>query len=116
MLLKTYLCCLFKGRTELVPTKGWTWIQLQLVPTEDLDSCVWGPEDLLSQFIANPCFQDALICIAPHWQGNPLNNDREWSTVIAAIIDKDNSIWQNALTHSICVMCQWHVRLDVSRF
>jgi hypothetical protein len=77
MSLKTYLCRPFKGRTELVPTKGWTWIQLRLVPTEDLDGCVWGPDDLLNQFIANPCFQDALICIAPHWQGNPLNNDKE---------------------------------------
>jgi hypothetical protein len=69
MSLKSYLCRPFKGRTELVPTKGWTWIQLRLVPTEDLDGCVWGPDDLLNQFIANPCFQDALICIAPHWQG-----------------------------------------------
>ncbi|KAN0133382.1 hypothetical protein V8E53_008822 [Lactarius tabidus] len=99
MALKPHLCRLFKGRTELVPTKGWTWIQLRLVPTEDLDGCVWGPEDLLSQFIANPCFQDALICIAPHWQGNPLNNEKEKSTVLAAIIDEDNSICQNALTH-----------------
>ncbi|KAN0135979.1 hypothetical protein V8E53_006140 [Lactarius tabidus] len=98
MAIKPYLCCPFKGRTELVPTKGWTWIQLCMVPMEDLDGCVWGPEDLLSQFIANPCFQDTLICIAPHWQGNPLNNDKERSTVLAAIIDEDNSICQNALT------------------
>ncbi|KAN0136092.1 hypothetical protein V8E53_005952 [Lactarius tabidus] len=101
MSLKTYLCRPFKGRTELVPTKGWTWIQLRLVPTEDLDGCVWGPDDLLNQFIANPCFQDALICIAPHWQGNPLNNDKERSTVLAAIIDEDNAICQNALTHGV---------------
>ncbi|KAN0133603.1 hypothetical protein V8E53_008591 [Lactarius tabidus] len=101
MSLKLYLCRPFKGRTELVPTKGWTWIQLRLVPTEDLDGCVWGPDDLLNQFIANPCFQDALICIAPHWQGNPLNNDKEKSTVLAAIIDEDNAICQNALTHGV---------------
>jgi hypothetical protein len=101
MALKPYLCRPFKGHTELVPTKGWTWIQLCMVPTEDLDSCVWGPEDLLSQFIANPCFQDALICIAPHWQGNPLNNEKEKSTVLAAIIDEDNSIFQNVLTHGV---------------
>ncbi|KAN0142041.1 hypothetical protein V8E53_000503 [Lactarius tabidus] len=101
MSLKPYLCRPFKGRTELVPTKGWTWIQLCSVPTEDLDGCVWGPEDLLSQFIANPCFQNALICIAPHWQGNPLNNKKEKSTVLAAIIDKDNMICQNALTHGV---------------
>jgi hypothetical protein len=101
MTLKPYLCRPFKGHTELVPTKGWTWIQLQQVPTEDLDGCIWGPNDLLNQFIANPCFQDALICIAPHWQGNPLNNDKERSTVLAAIIDKDNAICQNALTHGV---------------
>ncbi|KAN0138731.1 hypothetical protein V8E53_003719 [Lactarius tabidus] len=101
MSLKSYLCRPFKGRTELVPTKGWTWIQLRMVPTEDLDGCVWGPDDLLNQFIANPCFQDALICIAPHWQGNPLNNDKEKSTVLVAIIDEDNAICQNALTHGV---------------
>jgi hypothetical protein len=101
MTLKPYLCQPFKGHTELVPTKGWTWIQLWQVPTEDLDGCIWGPDDLIKQFIANPCFQDALICIAPHWQGNPLNNDKEKSTVLAAIIDEDNSICQNALTHGV---------------
>ncbi|KAN0133886.1 hypothetical protein V8E53_008318, partial [Lactarius tabidus] len=101
MSMKPYLCRPFKGRTELVPTKGWTWIQLRQVPTEDLDGCVWGPDDLVLQFIANPCFQDALICIAPHWQGNPLNNEKERSTVLAAIIDEDNSICQNALTHGV---------------
>ncbi|KAN0139140.1 hypothetical protein V8E53_003029 [Lactarius tabidus] len=101
MALKPFLCSPFKGRTELVPTKGWTWIQLRLVPTEDIDGKVWGPDDLLKQFIANPCFQDALICIAPHWQGNPLNNDKMMSTVLAAIIDEDNSICQNALTHGV---------------
>ncbi|KAN0133614.1 hypothetical protein V8E53_008561 [Lactarius tabidus] len=101
MSMKPFLCRPFKGHTELVPTKGWTWVQLRLVPTEDLDGCVWGQEDLLAQFIANPCFQDALICIAPHWQGNLLNNDKERSTVLAAIIDEDNSICQNALTHGV---------------
>ncbi|KAN0129433.1 hypothetical protein V8E53_012765 [Lactarius tabidus] len=101
MALKPFLCSPFKGRTELVPTKGWTWIQLRNVPTEDIDHKVWGPEDLLTQFIANPCFQDALICIAPHWQGNPLNNDKMVSTVLAAIIDEDNSICQSALTHGV---------------
>ncbi|KAN0141436.1 hypothetical protein V8E53_000681 [Lactarius tabidus] len=101
MSMKPYLCRPFKGQTELVPTKGWTWIQLRQVPTEDLEGCVWGAEDLLSQFIANPCFQDALICIVPHWQGNLLNNEKEQSTVLVAIIDEDNSIFQNALTHGI---------------
>ncbi|KAN0136211.1 hypothetical protein V8E53_006071 [Lactarius tabidus] len=101
MALKPFLCSPFKGRSELVPTKGWTWIQLRQVPTEDIDGNVWGPEDLLKQFISNPCFQDALICIAPHWQGNPLNNDKLVSTVLAAIIDDDNSMCQNALTHGV---------------
>ncbi|KAN0141595.1 hypothetical protein V8E53_000057 [Lactarius tabidus] len=101
MTLKPFLCSPFKGRTELVPTKGWTWIQLRGVPTEDVDGKVWGPEDLLAQFVANPCFQDALICIAPHWQGNPLNNDKLTSTVLAAIIDEDNHMCQNALTHGV---------------
>jgi hypothetical protein len=48
--LKSILCAPFAGRTEVVPTKGWTWIQLRQVPTEDEDHCIWGPEDLLSAF------------------------------------------------------------------
>ncbi|KAN0128913.1 hypothetical protein V8E53_013286 [Lactarius tabidus] len=103
MALKPHLCSPFKGHTELVPTKGWTWLQLQQVPTEDLDGCVWGSEDLLSAFTANPCFKDALICVQPHWQGNPLNNDKLFSTVLAAIIDEDNSICQSALSHGVCM-------------
>ncbi|KAN0129581.1 hypothetical protein V8E53_012577 [Lactarius tabidus] len=101
MTLKPHLCSPFKGHTELVPTKGWTWLQLRQVPTEDLDGCVWGSEDLLSAFTANPCFKDALICVQPHWQGNPLNNDKLFSTVLAAIIDEDNSICQSALSHGV---------------
>jgi hypothetical protein len=101
MALKPHLCSPFSGHTELVPTKGWTWIQLRQVPTEDLENCVWGAEDLLNAFTANPCFKDALICVQPHWQGNPLNNDKMFSTVLAAIIDEDNSICQSALTHGV---------------
>ncbi|KAN0139074.1 hypothetical protein V8E53_003076 [Lactarius tabidus] len=99
MSLKQHLCSPFKGHMELVPTKGWTWLQLQQVPTEDLDWCVWGPDDLLKAFTANPCFKDTLICVQPHWQGNLLNNNKMFSTILAAIIDKDNSICQAALTH-----------------
>ncbi|KAN0131257.1 hypothetical protein V8E53_010961 [Lactarius tabidus] len=101
MALKPHLCSPFKGHTELVPTKGWTWVQLQQVPTEDLDHCVWGPDDLLNAFTANPCFKDTLICVQPHWQGNPLNNNKLFSMVLAAIIDEDNSICQAALTHGV---------------
>jgi hypothetical protein len=99
--LKSILCAPFSGRTELVPTKGWTWIQLQQVPTEDEDHCIWGPEDLLSAFRQNPCFQDTLICVQPHWQGNPLTSDKAYSTVLAAIIDDNNSACQAALTHGV---------------
>jgi hypothetical protein len=103
MSLKQHLCSPFKGHMELVPTKGWTWLQLQQVPTEDLDWCVWGPDDLLKAFTANPCFKDTLICVQPHWQGNLLNNNKMFSTILAAIIDKDNSICQAALTHGVCM-------------
>ncbi|KAN0137679.1 hypothetical protein V8E53_004504 [Lactarius tabidus] len=99
--LKPILCLPFSGRTELVPTKGWTWIQLRQVPTEDENHCIWGPEDLLTAFRQNPCFQDTLICVQPHWQGNPLTSDKAVSTVLAAIIDDDNSACQAALTHGV---------------
>jgi hypothetical protein len=99
--LKSILCAPFSGRTELVPTKGWTWIQLRQVPTEDENHCIWGPDDLLTAFRQNPCFQETLICVQPHWQGNPLTSDKAYSTVLAAIIDDDNSACQAALTHGV---------------
>ncbi|KAN0135120.1 hypothetical protein V8E53_007011, partial [Lactarius tabidus] len=99
--LKSILCTPFSGRTEVVPTKGWTWIQLRQVPTEDEDHCIWGPDDLLTAFRQNPCFQDTLICVQPHWQGNPLTSDKAFSTVLAAIINNDNSACQVALTHGV---------------
>ncbi|KAN0129969.1 hypothetical protein V8E53_012224 [Lactarius tabidus] len=100
--LKSILCAPFaSGRTELVPTKGWTWIQLRQVPTEDEDHCIWGPDDLLTALRQNPCFQETLICVQPHWQGNPLTSDKAFSTVLTAIIDDDNSACQAALTHGV---------------
>ncbi|KAN0135503.1 hypothetical protein V8E53_006782 [Lactarius tabidus] len=99
--LKSILCALFSGCTEVVPTKGWTWIQLCQVPTEDDKHCIWGPDDLLTAFRQNPCFQDTLICVQPHWQGNPLTSDKAFSTVLAAIIDDDNSVCQAVLTHGV---------------
>jgi hypothetical protein len=101
MSIKPYLCRPFKGRTELVPTKGWTWIQLRQVPTEDLDGCVWGPKTCSSQFIANPCFQDALSALRHTGRVTRSTTIRRSSTVLAAIIDEDNSICQNALTHGV---------------
>ncbi|KAN0138734.1 hypothetical protein V8E53_003722 [Lactarius tabidus] len=103
MALKPILCAPFSGRTEVVPTKGWTWIQLCQVPTEDDEHCIWGLDDLLGAFRQNPCFQDTLICVQPHWQGNPLTSDKAFSTVLVAIIDDDNSACQAALTHGVCM-------------
>jgi hypothetical protein len=99
--LKPILCAPFTGRTEVVPTKGWTWVQLRQVPTEDENHCIWGTDDLLGAFRQNPCFQDTLICVQPHWQGNPLTSDKKYSTVLVAIIDDDNSACQAALTHGV---------------
>jgi hypothetical protein len=99
--LKSILCAPFAGHTEVVPTKGWTWIQLRQVPTEDEDHCIWGPDDLLGAFRQNPCFQDSLICVQPHWQGNPLTSSKAFSMVLVAIIDDDNSACQAALTHGV---------------
>ncbi|KAN0130662.1 hypothetical protein V8E53_011555 [Lactarius tabidus] len=99
--LKSILCEPFKGRTELVPTKGWTWIQLRMVPTEDENHCIWGPDDLLTAFRQNPCFQETLICVQPHWQGNPLTSDKAFSMVLVAIIDDNNTVCQAALTHGV---------------
>jgi hypothetical protein len=60
-------------------------------------------EVLLRAIRANPCFNDAIFCTKPHWQGNPANFCSRTATVIVAILDADNTICQRASSEGVCL-------------
>jgi hypothetical protein len=100
------LCSIFPGDASIVPTRGWTWIQLWGVDVEYMEDDVgyaFDESDLLKSFRANPCFANVALPVPPYWQGNPLNFMRPMSTVIAAILDEDNSICQRASREGVCM-------------
>jgi hypothetical protein len=94
------------GDVWIVPTRGWTWVQLRGVDVayteEDVDYVFDGAQ-LLASFAANPCFQGADIMVPPHFQGNPANFKLRTATVIAAISDPDNSRCQRAAAEGVCM-------------
>jgi hypothetical protein len=94
------------GDVWIVPTKGWTWVQLRGVDvsyTEDDVDYVFEGAQLLASFAANPCFQGVDIMVPPHFQGNPANFKQRTATVIAAISDPDNSRCQRAAAEGVCM-------------
>jgi hypothetical protein len=104
---KDQLCEPFpEGDVWLVPTKGWTWVQLRGVDVsyqEDDVEYIYKNSQLLEAFAANPCFQGADIMVPPHFQGNPANFKLRTATVIVAISDADNSRCQRASSEGVCM-------------
>jgi hypothetical protein len=104
---KEQLCEPFlAGDVWIVPTKGWTWVQLRGVDVsylEDDVDYVYEGDQLLQAFAANPCFQGADIMVPPHFQGNPANFKQRTATVIAAISDPDNVRCQRASAEGVCM-------------
>jgi hypothetical protein len=95
-----------EGDVWIVPTKGWTWVQLRGVDVsylEDDVEYIFKNEQLLEAFSANPCFQGADIMVPPHFQGNPANFKLQTATVVAAISDPDNSRCQHASAEGVCM-------------
>jgi hypothetical protein len=94
------------GDIWIVPTRGWTWVQLRGVDVayteEDVDYVFDGAQ-LLASFAANPCFQGVDIMVPPHFQGNPANFKLRTATVVAAISDPDNSRCQRAAAEGVCM-------------
>jgi hypothetical protein len=94
------------GDVWVVPTKGWTWVQLRGVDVsyiEDEVDYVYEGDQLLAAFAANPCFQGADIMVPPHFQGNPANFKQRTATVIAAISNPDNARCQQASSEGVCM-------------
>jgi hypothetical protein len=107
---KEQLCDPFpEGEVWIVPTKGWTWVQLWGVDVsylEDDVQFIYKDSQLMEAFIANPCFQGVDIMVPPHFQGNPANFKLATATVIAAISDADNTRCQRASSEGVCMFGQ----------
>jgi hypothetical protein len=105
---QTSLCSHFPASESacVVPTTGWTWVQFRGVDVahrEGDSEIVYTSEELHTAIRANPCFNDTIFCIRPHWQGNPANFRGPAATVIAAILDVDNGICQRASSEGVCM-------------
>jgi hypothetical protein len=90
----------------VVPTTGWTWVQFRGVDVahrEGNSEIVYTSDELHTAIRANPCFNDTIFCVRPHWQGNPANFRGPAATVIAAILDEDNSTCQRASSEGVCM-------------
>jgi hypothetical protein len=90
----------------VVPTTGWTWVQFRGVDVarrEEDSEIVYSADELHTAIRANPCFADTIFCVRPHWQGNPANFRGPAATVIAAILDEDNSACQRASSEGVCM-------------
>jgi hypothetical protein len=102
------LCSLFPASDSacIVPTAGWTWVQFRGVDVAHRDGdseIIYTSEELSTAIRANPCFNTTTFCIQPHWQGNPANFRGPAATVIAAILDTNNSICQKASSEGVCM-------------
>jgi hypothetical protein len=102
------LCGLFPAAESacVVPTTGWTWVQFRGVDIARIEGdaeFIHSPEELMTTLRANPCFNMVTFCAKPHWQGNPANFRSNAATVIAAILDPDNSACQRASSEGVCM-------------
>jgi hypothetical protein len=91
---------------SVVPTSGWTWVQFRgvdIARREGDSKIVYTSEELHTAIRANPCFNHTTFCVRPHWQGNPANFRGSVATVIAAILDVDNSTCQRASSEGVCM-------------
>jgi hypothetical protein len=106
LLCKDSLCSHFPGEAWIIPTRGWTWVQLwgiDVLYVKDGVTYLYDGANLLKVFTANPCFQGVDILSPPTWQGNPLNFKQPTSTVIAAICDENNARCQRASSKGFCM-------------
>jgi hypothetical protein len=102
------LCSHFPAADSVcvVPTTGWTWVQFRgvdIAQVEGDSEIIYSPEELMTALRANPCFNKVIFCAKPHWQGNPANFRSGAATVIATILDPNNSACQRASSEGVCM-------------
>jgi hypothetical protein len=105
---QTSLCSHFPASESacVVPTTGWTWVQFRgvdIAHQEGDSEIIYTSDELHTAIRANPCFNDTIFCVRPHWQGNPANFKGPAATVIAAILDADNTTCQRASSEGVCM-------------
>jgi hypothetical protein len=64
---------------------------------------IYNGAKLLMALRTNPCFNDIMICVKPHWQGNLANFRGPVATVITAILDEDNTVCQRVSKEGVCM-------------
>ncbi|KAH8976676.1 hypothetical protein EDB86DRAFT_3251206 [Lactarius hatsudake] len=82
---------------QLVPNDGWTFAQIRDTHTSNSDGTVFTSQQLEEELRRNPAFEDAIFCIAPHWQGSMHkieSNPR--GTVKFAYVDEDGKVTAQA--------------------
>ncbi|KAH8997741.1 hypothetical protein EDB86DRAFT_3076598 [Lactarius hatsudake] len=87
---------------HLVPNDGWTFAQLRDTTTSGPDRVVYSSSQLEDELRRNLAFEDAIFCIAPHWQGSMHKvSTNPKGTVKFAYVDEDGKIMAQAKQDSV---------------
>ncbi|KAH8985225.1 hypothetical protein EDB86DRAFT_3083781 [Lactarius hatsudake] len=82
---------------QLVPNDGWTFTQIRDTNTAGHDGTVYTSQQLEDELRRNPAFEEAIFCIAPHWQGTMHKvSMNPKGTVKFAYVDEDGRITAQA--------------------
>ncbi|KAH9019956.1 hypothetical protein EDB84DRAFT_1565884 [Lactarius hengduanensis] len=78
---------------HVVPNDGWTYTQMRGVPTSSSDSIVYNGNLIHAELAQNKAFENAIFCVAPHWQGSMAHVSNEpYTTVAMAYVDQKGAI------------------------
>ncbi|KAH8978920.1 hypothetical protein EDB86DRAFT_3089826 [Lactarius hatsudake] len=87
---------------QLVPNDGWTFAQNRDTFTKDSAGTVYSGTQLEQELRRNPAFEDAIFCVAPHWQGSLHNVAQQpKGTVKFAYVDENGQITARAKRDSV---------------
>ncbi|KAH8986621.1 hypothetical protein EDB86DRAFT_3082675 [Lactarius hatsudake] len=87
---------------HLVPNDGWTFAQIRDTTTSGPDGTVFSGTQLESELRRNPAFEDAIFCIAPHWQGSMHRvSTSPKGTVKFAYVDEDGKVTARAKRNGV---------------
>ncbi|KAH8984285.1 hypothetical protein EDB86DRAFT_2833553 [Lactarius hatsudake] len=87
---------------QLVPNDGWVHGQIRDTNTSDNSRHVYTNDQLESELRRNPAFEDAIFCIAPHWQGSrSMVSSNPWGTVAFVYVDEEGHVTAQAIRDGI---------------
>ncbi|KAH9005762.1 hypothetical protein EDB86DRAFT_3070738 [Lactarius hatsudake] len=87
---------------QLVPNDGWTFAQIRDTTTSDHTGTVYTGAQIKEELRRNTAFEDAIFCIAPHWQGSihKVSHNAQ-GTIKFAYVDEDGQITARAKKDSV---------------